>query len=45
MKSQFNIDIEDSYKIKIIDDTINMLEISDSQYIYLENNGYTVKSQ
>ena len=45
MKTQFTIDVNDNYLIKIIDDSINMLEITDKQYILFENNGYVIKNQ
>lgn len=47
MKTQFNIDVkdEDSYSIKIIDASINMLEVKDDEYILFENDSYTVKQE
>lgn len=44
MKQQFNLSIEDNYTIKIIDTSINMFEINESEYIYLENDSYVIKS-
>jgi hypothetical protein len=45
MKSNFNIDIDDNdeYTIKIIDNSINMIEISKKQYIAFENDAYIIK--
>lgn len=45
MKSNFNIDIDDNdeYTIKIIDNSINMIELSKKQYIAFENDAYIIK--
>ena len=45
MKTHFNIDIDNTYTIKIIDSSINMLELNDSQYISIEDNTYSVKNE
>ena len=45
MKSNFNIDIDSTYTIKIIDSSINMLELNDSQYISIEDNTYSIKNE
>ena len=43
MKQQFNISIESNYIVKIIDASINMFEINETEYIYLEKDTYTIK--
>ena len=44
MRTQYNVDVNEGYLIKIIDDSINMLDITDKQYILFENNEYIVKT-
>ena len=44
MRTQYNVDVNESYLIKIIDGSINMIDITDNQYILFENNGYIVKT-
>lgn len=43
MRQQFDVEIENNYTIKIIDDSINMVEIDDSQYIYVEDDTYHIQ--
>ena len=45
MKSNFNIDIDDNdeYTYKIIDNSINMIELNNKQYIAFENDAYIIK--
>jgi hypothetical protein len=43
MKQQFNISIESNYIVKIIDASINMFEINETEYIYLEKDTYAIK--
>ena len=47
MKTQFNVNVKekDSYSIKIIDASINMLEVKDDECILFENDSYTVKQE
>lgn len=42
IQQEFNVLVEDNYTIKIIDETINMFELDDTEYIYLENDTYVV---
>ena len=43
-QQHFDINIEDKYTIKIIDQSINMFEINETEYLYLEDDSYSVKS-
>ena len=45
MKTHLNVDIDDDeeYVVKIIDNSINMVEVKKEQYISLENDSYTIK--
>ena len=42
IQQEFDVLVEDKYTIKIIDETINMFELDDTEYIYLENDTYVV---
>tara|TARA_B110000003_G_scaffold191447_1_gene190256 strand:- start:1077 stop:1805 length:729 start_codon:yes stop_codon:yes gene_type:complete len=42
-QEQFHINVEESYTIKIIDESINMFEFNENQYICLENDSYSIK--
>jgi hypothetical protein len=44
-QKHFNIKVEDKYIFKIIDESINMFEINENEYLYLENDTYSINKK